>query len=304
MQSFVSKLPARSRLAAVFLLCLFGPGPGFNLLAEETPSERVREWHLESGLFGGTSPLVGGVNNRVAYSIPLHRHRSGALWDSSRVEAGLAVLANPSFTDLVARLYLEPIAVFDVRLEGGVREHYTTFGYGLAWAESYSDTPSAAGGPDRGRSAQTSHFLRVAPRVKGAVGPVIATSTLIATWYRFPEARAPFLEESVSLRVISEEDWVLQNTAQLLYRFTSSPRSPFTALGLEHAAAWVPGAPSGDQEPLHRLALFGVYVRQLRENLALQTALFAGGYPTGEPFGQDRLYLLGAVTLAARLPHR
>lgn len=294
----------RSKTCAVLLMLFLSCQTGVFTAADEPLSKKVPEWRLESGLFGGTNPLVGGLNSRIDYSVPLHRHRSGPLWDSTRVEAGMAILANPSFTDLLGRFYLEPVAVFDVRLEGGVRAHYTTFGYGLAGMESYRDELPAAGGPEPGRSAEAGYFLRAAPRVKGAFGPIIATSTFAATWYRFPEKRTRFLEESVSLRVISDEDWVLQQTSQLLYRFAASRRSPFSGIGLEHTTAWVPGASSGDQDPLHRLALVGVYVHQLRTNLSLQTALFAGGYPTGEPFGEDRLYLLGAVTLAAQVPQR
>ncbi|TVR70544.1 MAG: hypothetical protein EA427_05560 [Spirochaetaceae bacterium] len=281
-------------MALLAILALTGERPAPLLADQRTP-----EWVLQSGLVGGMNPTVFGVSARAGYSIPLSDD-PGMLWRSTRLEPGVDILANPSFTDVAARIYLEPIAFFDIRAEAGVRAHYTALGYGLVPRPSYGQELTAASGDDHETESATGWFIRVAPRLKAAAGPFIAANTLTAAWYFLEGTEAPYLEESVTLRVIAREDLVLQNVTHLLYQFRDAP-GPFAALGLEYARAWVPAASRSEQKPLQRVALMGVYVLEPAPRMELQTALFAGAYPTGDPIGRERPFLLGALTLVKRL---
>lgn len=280
-------------LVLVLVFCTFP-------LTAPGAEERESEWILQSGLVAGLNPLVFGVSARGGYSIPLSDN-PGILWRTTRVEPGVDILANPSFTDVGARLYVEPIAFFDLRAEAGVRAHYTALGFGLVPRDSYGQELTAASGDKHSTEGATGWFIRLAPRIKAAAGPIIAANTLTAAWYFFDDLEASHLEESVTLRVIAGgEDLVLQNTAQLLYHFHNAPAA-FAALGVEYTRAWVPAASRSEQEPLQRAAVMGVYVQELRPRMELQSALFLGGYPTGDPIGRARPYVLGAVTVVTRL---
>ncbi len=268
------------------------------------PAAAYAEWRLQTGMVLGYSPTVFGVSVRTGYSIPLYHNvpsiDSGSiLWETARVEPGIDILANPSFTDVAARVYVEPIAFFDLRAEAGIRTYYTALGYGLVPLDGYGADLPAVTDDDYDREREIGRFIRVAPRLKAAAGPLIVTNTLTAAWYFHPDADASHLEESVALRVIARDDLVLQNTVQLIYRVDSSSAT-FAGIGADYTVAWVPGASGSEQEPLQRLALLGAYAVELNPRLELQTALLAGGYPTGEPFDRDRLYALAVVTVATR----
>lgn len=301
---------SRSGVLIVLVVLLLGAGR-HELVASDDASrdrsgiERSPEWRLQTGFVLGANPTVFGVSTRAGYSIPLYRRHAqhsahtGILWRTARIEPGVDILANPSFTDIAARIYIEPIAFFDLRVEVGARAYYTAFGYGLTPLSSYAEDLPAVTGADYDRRSEWGRFVRMAPRLKFQAGPAIATNTLTAAWYTYPDTDAAYLEESVTLRVIANTDRVYQNTTQLIYQFRNV-KALFAGIGVDYTVAWVPSASRDGQPPLQRAALLGAYAHELSRRSVLQTALLAGGYPTGEPADSDRTYVLAVVTVAMR----
>lgn len=257
-------------------------------------------WSAAAGLAVGANPLVVGATGSATRTIPLYPQRSGVLWDSARVELGAQLLANPSFTDLAARVYFEPIAPFDLTLRSGVRSFYNALDLGAAPLSGYDASPPSATGDDYDGRNELGWFFGVAPRLKAAVGPLIVTNTFTATWYDVSGSAAAFLEEPLTITAVERTDWVLQNEAQLLYRFREVD-APFLATGVTHRSAWVPSADRSDQPVSQRSALLGVYVAQLTPRTSLQSVLFLGAYINGEPIDTDRPFVLAALTLISRL---
>ena len=265
-----------------------------------TAQQAEASWDAAYGLVVGANPTAAGATGAVKRTIPLYRDRDGVLWDSARVEVGLDTLSSPSFTDVGLRLYFEPIAIFDVTVVSGSRWFYNGLGFGAAPLRSYADTPPSVDGSSYDGSNGLVSFSRFAPRVKAAAGPLIFANTFSATLYEVYRNDIAFLEEPRTVSVIARNDWVLENEAQLLYRFREVA-APFLAVGVSHRSAWVPAASADDRPASQRSALLAAAVVKLTERLSLQAALFGGAYVNGEPIAVERPYLLGAFTLLHRL---
>ncbi len=268
-------------------------------LATAGAQEARPGWRVQGGFVGGVNPTVAGVVGGVAHTTPLHTTRDGVLWDSTRLEAGIDTLLNPSFTDVGARLLVEPIAVFDLTLRFGVRTFYDTFGFGLASLDSYGETPPAASGDDYSGRSETGWFVSASSRFKAAIGPIVAANTFTATRYDFRNSPSTFLEEPLALRVIERTDWVMENESLLLYRLPDASAS-FAGVGPSYRIAWTPAAHDA-QEPSHRLAVSGVYVFEPVARTTVQAAVFVGMYVNGEPIERDRPFMLAALTATRAL---
>ena len=270
------------------------------IVAPATAQRAEASWDAAYGLVVGANPTAAGATGAVKRTVPLYRDRSGVLWDSARVEFGFDVLGNPSFTDLALRLYFEPVALFDVTVVSGSRLFYNGLGFGAAPLQSYADTPPSVDGSNYDGRSELVSFSGFAPRVKAAAGPLIFANTFRATWYEVSRRDIAFLEEPRTVSVTARADWVLENEAQLLYRFREVT-VPFLAAGVTHRSAWVPAASADDQPASQRSAFLAAAVVKLTARLSLQAALFGGAYVNGEPIAVERPYLLGAFTLLHRL---
>ena len=251
-----------------------------------------------SGIALGANPTVLALRGGLDYTHPLLPQRDGILWDNARVEVGPRILASPSFADLGLRVYVEPVAVFDVTLSGGLRLMTDALGFGQAPVEGYGlRGPSATGSSYKGAFAR-GWFAAVTPRIKGAIGPILVTASVGATYHAGETASTGFSEEPVSLQIIDEEDWVFLAASQVLYRFDSS-RLSFVALGLDYQRTWVAESKGGRAGT--RIAAVAVGVVPLADRWELQSAVFTGGYPTGYPVRTDRPFVLTAFTIKLRL---
>ena len=271
---------------AMALMVLFLPYAG--------AQEAVPGWNAHGGFAGGVNPTVLGVVGGVTHTTPLHPDRDGVLWDSARLEGGIEVLLNPSFTDLGARFFVEPIAVFDLTLRFGARTFYDTFGLGLASLDGYGETPPAASGEDYAGASGVGWFVGASPRLKLAVGPIVAANTFTATRYDFRSSDTSFLEEPLTLSAVERTDWVLENEALLLYRLQNVPAS-FSGIGPSYRVTWTPAA-LDIREPSQRLAVSGVYAFEPTDRVTVQAAVFLGMYVNGEPIERDRPFVLAALT--------
>jgi hypothetical protein len=276
-------------------------------LATVAAQEAVAGWNLRGGLVAGANPTALGLTGSLERVVPLYTEREGLLWDSGQITPSLGVMTNPTFTDVVAQLYVEPIVFFDLTLAGGIRSFYTFAGLGFVPLEGYdADLPSATGDDFEGEN-QVGSFFSVTPRVKFAAGPILGTNAFSATYHNFSGADSSHMEEPITLTAIETSDWVFSNTTRLLYPLGegapgSQPRRRllFAAAGVEYNINWVPAASSDDQPASHRVSAMGVGVWGLGEQSALEAAAFLGSHVTGEPIDATRPYVLTAVSLLRR----
>jgi len=272
--------------------------------------EAVPVWNLRGGLVAGAHPTALGLIASLERVSPLYPERGGILWDSAQITPSLQVMTNPTFSDVVAQLYVEPIVFFDLTLQAGLRSFYTFAGLGFVPLDGYAaDLPSATGDDFDGEN-QMGGILSIVPQIKFALGPILGTNAFTAAYHRFARADSSHMEEPITLTVIKTTDWVFSNTARLLYPFGaggSSQGTPgrerllFAAAGLEYNINWVPAASREEQPASHRVSAMGVGVFGIRENMVLEAAAFIGSYVSGEPIDAARPYVLTAVSLVRRL---
>jgi hypothetical protein len=289
---------ATGRLGRSVVVALAGAIFALSALPSLAAQATERGFAALSGIAVGANPSVLALRGGLDYTHPLMSQRTGILWDSARVEVGPRILASPSFADLGLRMYVEPVALFDVTLSAGLRLMTDALGFGQAAVEGYGlRGPSATGSSYDGSSAR-GWFAGVAPRLKGAFGPILVTASVGATYHAGETPATGFSEEPVSLQIIDNEDWVFLAASQVLYRFDSA-RLSFVALGLDYQRTWVTTANGGRAGT--RVAAAAVGVVPLATRWELQAAAFAGGYPRGFPVPRDRLFVLTAVTTRLRL---
>ncbi len=281
-------------VALVLFLLIFGA----QLVSAQ---EALPGWRVRAGVVGGIHPIAAGINGAADRVTKLFPDRSGVLWDSTQITPGVRFLANTSFTDVAARLYVEPIVLFDVAFEAGIRTFYTGAELGFVPLDGYDDRLPAAGGDDVDRNNEIGFFGTVQPRIKFAIGPLLATSSLNATYYDFTDTEASHTEEPITVTAIASSDWVLTSTSRFLYPIdVASGTVPFLALGVEYNASWVPAAPSDDTGPNHRVSAMGVVVLALTDSVSLESALFLGSYVADQPFAREELFILGVANVVWR----
>ncbi|MFP4432291.1 MAG: hypothetical protein ACLFPV_13650 [Spirochaetaceae bacterium] len=279
------------------IVVLFAAAAGTAGAQEAVPGRRAA-----GGLVAGANPTALGVRAELAHVTPLYPERDGILWDSGQITPSVQVLANPTFTDVAAQLYVEPVVFFDLTLAGGVRAFYTFAGLGFVPLDSYDAELPSATGDDFDGEDQVGTFFSVTPQVKFAAGPILGTSSFTATYYRFTGADSSHMEEPVTVTAVETTDWVLSSTSRLLYPFGTGAqeRLLFAAAGVEYNINWVPAASSDDQPASHRVSAMGVGVFRLREATVFEGAAFLGSHVNGEPIEAARPYVLTALSLVRR----
>ena len=310
---------ARVRSARAWFVCLLGVCAVVSVnahvdeLSAEPRSESPREApansaaesqpYLQLGTVVGVNPRVAALNGTAGWKFPLYHRRSGVLYDTARVEPRVDILSNPSFTDLAFGLYVEPIALFDLTMRAGVRAFYDDLGLGAAALRRYGTTGPAARGSSYDGSDGYGWFASFAPRVKAAIGAIVATHTFTAVRFRFRSAVGDYIEEPIPLATIRTTDWVLRNDTMLLYRFDIR-RSELAAVGLQWTSVVVPGADLEQQPPSHRLSTVGTVSVPVQGAIDLQAFAAAGVYLNGEPIPRTRPLALVALSLTYDLYSR
>ncbi|MFP4179463.1 MAG: hypothetical protein ACLFSA_05355 [Spirochaetaceae bacterium] len=238
----------KKTLFAIFI-CLL---PLFPLFAEEDVREETESAGPERGLsVRGTlgakvNPLGASLVNKLYYTEPLYGERSGVLWDSARMQMGITNDFTPAYDDLSIELFVEPVAFFDFRVNAGVRTAYNLFGYGFSTAVDYEEEPE-----DPEDALETGWFIRLAPTVKAALGPLVFLNSF--TWSHFSfdveyaDADAGHFYEPVHNVVIKNSDSLMKNSTTLLYNFPLENETRVLT-GLEYALLYVPGSEFRRQE--------------------------------------------------------
>lgn len=246
--------------AVVWLTVLGTPAFAEELRWEQTHTAAVQ-----------LNPLGASVLSQLRLSVPLWKERSGVLWDGTRVEAGLINQLTPAFDQLGVRLFVEPIAVFDVALVMAARLSYAGLGFPSRELASYD------GVPDEGRKRDThvGSVARIVPRLKAAYGPFAMINATALTWTAFPEEEFPqgYLYEPVADAVVRTRDLVVANSTTIVWR--RSLGGAQLILGGEYLWQAVPNG----GEPTQRVAALSALDAAIGNSTRLNAAVMVGVYP-------------------------
>lgn len=168
-------------------------------------------------LAASMNPLGLSLASKLALSVPLYQEMEGVLWDSAKVEIGAINRFTPAFDDVGAELYVEPIAVADVRTRVVFRQMFELFGNGYTPLEG----PDVNYGPNAvlAQYNRTGWMVEIVPRFKVAFGQFVAFDSVTfrrvemremgseTGWFYEPLADAP--QEN--------GDWQIGNTAAILW---------------------------------------------------------------------------------------
>jgi hypothetical protein len=239
-------------------------------------SEAERGVTLSTSLGGRLKPDGVSLSTKLYYTEPLYGDLDGVLWNSARLEMGLVNHLSPAYDDIALDLFFEPVAVFDIRVNLGIRHAYDLFGFGFTPVSSYDVDYSNAGSLESER--RTGFFARLTPRLKLALGPFIMVDALNWQLYSFQFDAGSggtnyFYEPSHDV-ILEDSDSILKNSLSFIYRLpVEGDASVLT--GLTHEFLYV----SGSGYNFHKLALLGALELPFEEQgLSLNAGVLLGGF--------------------------
>lgn len=170
---------------------------------------------------------------KLSYSMPLY-NRSGVLWESAKIDAGLDNRLTPSYEAPFLFIDVVPIAFIDIRARAGYMQFYRALGYGFTELPSYDAEYSESKRSALRRRNKGGLWFDLAPSLRLAFGPAAFVNTFTYTRIDFGE-RGYFYEpyEDVVLRCT---DHTFMNDTILVWRF-----GPLAA-GVDHFIIGVPGS--------------------------------------------------------------
>jgi hypothetical protein len=254
------------------------------------------EWLLTQNLAVQRRPIGVSLGTRLVRSVPLYDARSGILWDTARIEVGIANQLTPAFDNLAAEVFLEPIAVFDIRVRVGARFAFDALGSGYAPLESYTADYE---NPNRlSYRSDVGTFVTVTPRLKAQVGPVVVLNAFEVTRFSFPTAPQTHHYEQLYDVTLRRCDTVWRNSSAALWSWAgNTDRSLLT--GLELGATRVPAHGSGTT----RVSGVAAYERAIaNDGWTLSAAVVAGLYASHRYYDPtiDDLYTAARLALSRR----
>jgi hypothetical protein len=211
--------------------------------AEDASSKALPGWTLTKSAGGSVNPLGLASDNRVFYTLPLFPGLSGALWDSSRIEAGFHDTLSPAFAAISAFVRFEPLAVFDLYASAGLRGYYDFFGFGYTPLAGYGAAWDSEARKDADRSSAAGFRYSFAATAKGAVGPFVFASATGCTVYDMFQAPGclDYYYDPASDTALKLFDGFLTNDSLAMYTFV--PEGEFLVRGgLVHTFLYVPGS--------------------------------------------------------------
>lgn len=236
------------------------------------PAKVSPGWILTQTAGGSVNPLGIEIGTRLYYRFPIFPGRTGPLWDSARVEAGLHNSLSPAYDTLSAFLRIEPIAVFDLHLSAGVRGCYDLFGFGYTPLIGYEAPFGPGARADLDRKNGIGFRYSVTPTLKGAAGDFLFATTTGFVIYDMrgaSDGAEDYFYEPSADAVLKSTDLIVTNDTVLLYRFGDGILG-----GLSHYFLFVPGS----EYVSERIAMIGILSRTLRRDLSGTLVVLGGTY--------------------------
>lgn len=257
----MKKLLVIAAVCVVFLLPVSRPA------AEKA----VAGWNLTQSLGASINPLGLDAATRLFYTLPLFPARTGALWDSARIEAGFHNSLTPSYDTFSAFIRFEPAAVFDLHLSAGIRSFYDTFAFGYTPLAGYDVPFDSSTRADLDRTGAAGFRYSATPTLKGGAGPFLFAS---ATGFVLFDMRGADPDEDhyfepVSNAVLKKFDGYITNDTLVLYDFGRGILG-----GVSHYFLYVPGS----EYVSRRVTLICHVSRALGRNMTGTLSVMGGTY--------------------------
>ena len=241
--------------------------------AAEDAEQTGGGWSFSQSAAGQVNPLGLTLDTRVFYTWPLYPEKRGLLWDTCRVEAGLANSLTPAFDTVSVFVRVEPIAFFDLAASAGLRAYSDALGYGFTPRADYEDSWDARSRKDAEKSSALGFRYNLAATLKGAAGPFVFGSATSYTLYdmRSTPGGADYYYDPSADTTLKLLDGFIVNDSLVLYTCAEAPQ---VRAGLLHTFLYVPGS----RYTSRRLCLVGRIEGQLSPSIKAFAALLGGTF--------------------------
>jgi len=266
---------------------------GFALVPTLEAESPIKGLYLDQNLQAGYNPVGAQLVTKLYYRLPLPEGE-GILWESAKIDVGLANSLSPAYDFVGAFVDIEPIAIFDLELKAQRAVYFDALGYGFQDLGGYGSDFSASALSDLPDGNSAGWILSAAPTLKMAVGRLAFSNTLHVNYFDVGDGHGYFYETYGNC-VLAKRDLELFNDAYLLWSFVRSKDRSVMA-GLNESILGVPN--SGYRSQI--LEAVGVLSDKLSDRLSFYGALTAGIYLEDENFrGKPRVS--GIIGAAYRL---
>jgi hypothetical protein len=242
----------------------------------------VQGLYADQNLQASYNALGVQLGTKLYYRIPLIKE-PGILWESTKIDVGIANALSPAY-DLVGPFVdLEPIAVFDLELKAQFIGYYSGLGFGFRDLAGYGSAFDASGLNAVTAKNTSGYLLGAAPTLKFALGRFAFSDTLHVTYFNV-DGGTGYFYETIANCSLAKSDLELYNDAYALYLVDAGSYA-----GLNYSVLEIPASGYRSQT----LQAVGALGRPLTDRLSLYAALTAGIYL------EDR-YLLYAPRIAGQ----
>lgn len=265
---------------------------GMVLIAAVPGAAQLR---VSQNVAASVNPPGASAVTRVVYGVPLwggaEKGPTGVLWDTAQVEGGLYNQFTPAFNDVGLEVFVEPIAVFDLRVRLAWRTMFNALGFGFTVLDAGGgNAPPDFDGPLFNR---TGTMVEITPRLKAAVGPLVVLNPLTVRHVRMEEepGESGWFYEPLADEPLGPHDWFIQNSTLVLYQLSSPPQDQLL-LGVDNTLGWA----SGDGLRRWRVAATGVWAtKRVIPGAELSLLVQVGGYPRHRAYSVASGDVYGAV---------
>lgn len=251
----------RKQAFAAALALAFAAVPGLGAEKAE------RGLFLDQNVQAAVNPIGAQLGTNLFYRLPLYE-RKGILWDSAKIDIGLANALSPAFDLVGAFVDIEPIAFFDLALKAQLAGYFDGLGYGFRDLDGYGSSYDSSTLKDIDGRGASGYILGAAPTLKFAFGKIAFSDTLSLSYFDVDGGHGYFYE-TIGNCALAKRDLELGNEAFLLWI-----PSPSLMLGLNDSLRGVPRSGYRSQA-LHAV---GVLNKPLSDRLSFYAALLGGIY--------------------------
>lgn len=227
----------------------------------------VRGFYLDQNLGGAVNPLGVQLGTKLLYRTPLIRQK-GILWESTKIDVGIANSLSPAYDFIGGFLDIEPIAVFDVAFTAQFAGYYSGLGYGFHDLAGYGAAFDQNTLASLGSKNTAGYLLCAAPTLKFALGSFAFSNTLHVNYFNVDGGSGYFYETYANC-ILAKSGVELYNDAYALMSIGAGLMA-----GLNDSVLVVPA--SGYQS--HTLQAVGILSKALSGRLSVYAALTAGMY--------------------------
>lgn len=261
----------RGLLSLVFLAV-------FCIATAHTADEIDRGLSLRTSAEMGLYPSKAAIGTALIFTEPLYGEREGIMWETARLEIGIHNRLTSSYDDASIELFIEPVAVFDLRTRFGIRYAHEAAGRGFTPMGSYRESYRSV---DKKESEENAgFFIALAPRLKGAIGPLRFSNIFSYHYFSFRNNTSSYFYEPSYDLILKNSAALMQNTSEILWEVPVDWAAEILA-GIEYVNLYAPD----NEYRTHKLSAVAELLLPIgNEKHSLNIRLLAG------PFLENRYY--------------